>query len=455
MNKGNKLKLTFYGGVGGVTGANYLLEDKDIKILVDCGLFQGSSFDDIRNREPFPYNPSDINILFVTHAHLDHIGRIPKLIKDGFSGVIYSTPSTKEISEISLIDSLGILSKEAEKKGAPLLYEKKDVLKSFSLWKTVSYKTPIKINNKLNVVFKDAGHILGSAMVEFSREGEKIVFTGDLGNSPSPLLKDTEKIYDADYLIMESVYGDRNHESIESRIDILKNTIKNTIKKGGALLIPAFSIERTQVLLYEINNLVESGEIPQVPVFLDSPFAIKVTKIYKNKIDNFNKGVREEIDSGDDIFNFPRLKFTENHKDSIEIANTINPKIIIAGSGMSNGGRILSHEKKYLSDQNSALLLSGFQVAGSMGRMIQDGVREVVIDNERIPVRASIINLQGFSSHKDSDNLLDFVSNTADTVKKVFVVMGEPKSALFLVQKIRDCLDVDAVAPNIGESDFL
>ena len=369
--------------------------------------------------------------------------------------MIYSTPSTKEISEISLIDSLGILSKEAEKKGAPLLYEKKDVLKSFSLWKTVSYKTPIKINNKLNVVFKDAGHILGSAMVEFSREGEKIVFTGDLGNSPSPLLKDTEKIYDADYLIMESVYGDRNHESIESRIDILKNTIKNTIKKGGALLIPAFSIERTQVFLYEINNLVESGEIPQVPVFLDSPFAIKVTKIYKNKIDNFNKGAREEIDSGDDIFNFPQLKFTENHKDSIEIANTINPKIIIAGSGMSNGGRILSHEKRYLPDQNSALLIAGFQVAGSMGRMIQDGVREVVIDNERIPVRASIINLQGFSSHKDSDNLLDFVSNTADTVKKVFVVMGEPKSALFLVQKIRDCLDVDAVAPNIGESDFL
>jgi len=455
MNKENKLKLTFYGGVGEVTGANYLLEDKDIKILVDCGLFQGGSFDDIRNREPFPYNPSDIDILFVTHAHLDHIGRIPKLVKDGFSGVIYSTPSTKEISEISLIDSLGILSKEAKKKGVPLLYEKKDALKAFSLWKTIPYKTSIKINNELNAVFKDAGHILGSAMVEFSRKGEKIVFTGDLGNSPSPLLKDTEKIYDAYYLIIESVYGDKNHESAESRIDILKNAIENTIKKGGALLIPAFSIERTQVLLYEINNLVESGVIPSVPVFLDSPFAIKVTKIYKDKINNFNKGAREEINSGDDIFDFPQLKFTENHKDSLKIANMPNPKIIIAGSGMSNGGRILSHEKRHLSDPNSALLIAGFQASGSIGRMIQDGAKEVLIDNEHIPVRASIINLQGFSSHKDSDNLLDFVSDTSNTVKKVFVVMGEPKSALFLVQKIRDCLNVNAIAPNLGESSFL
>lgn len=455
--KESKLKITFYGGVESVTGANFLLEYKNKKILIDCGMFQGDSVADDRNKESFSYNPQDIDLLFITHAHLDHIGRVPKLVKDGFRGIIYSTPSTKEIAEISLIDSIGVLEKEAKKKGEPLIYKKEDVEKAISLWKTIKYNTSVDIDENLKFVFKDAGHILGSAMIEFvynSQDGKarKIVFTGDLGNSPAPLLKDTEVIKDADYMIIESVYGDRNHESVDERTEILKETIEEVINKKGALLIPAFSIERTQVLLYEINNLVEDGKIPKIPVFLDSPLAIKVTKIYKDKIQNFNKGVQDEIISGDDIFDFPLLKFTEHHQESIDIKNTPNPKIIIAGSGMSNGGRILHHEKRHLEDPNSVLLIVGYQAPGSLGRQILDGVKEVEIMNKKVKVNAKIINLTGYSAHKDCDNLLEFIDNTSDTLKKVFIVMGEKKASLFLTQRIRDYLGLNAIAPKLGES---
>ena len=447
-------KLTFHGGAGSVTGANFLLEDKEsgAKILVDCGFFQGRKVGEDINREPFPYDPASIDVLFVTHAHIDHIGRIPKLVRDGFRGVIYSTPATKEIAELMLTDSMGILGKEAKEDHLPPMYEREDVEKTMNLWQSVPYHTPINLKGGFQVTLKDAGHILGSAQVVFVRDGRTLVFTGDLGNSPAPLLRDTEPLGNVQYVVMESVYGDRNHESRADRKQMLEDVIEDTIKKGGALVVPAFSLERTQELLFEINDLVEHGRIPAVPVFVDSPLAIKVTRIYKNSNGNFNHNANDVIKSGDDIFNFPRLKFTMETEESKAIKEAPNPKVIIAGSGMSNGGRIIHHEKHYLPDPKSTILLIGYQSVGTMGRALQEGAKNVTIMGDSVPVLARIAKIRGYSAHKDSDALVDFVRTADDGIEQVFVVMGEPKAEMFLAQRLRDHLGVNATVPQKDES---
>ncbi len=443
--------LTFYSGVGSVTGANFLLELDDKKILIDCGLIQGERVAQAENREDFAYKPSEIDMLFITHAHLDHVGRIPKLVKDGFVGTIYSTPETMALAELILTDAVGLLAKEAIRDGVLPLYEEKDMKKSFTQWKTIPYNTstpfPLGNGKEFYIYLKDAGHILGSSIIEISYEGRKIVFTGDLGNSPTPLLRDTEPINGAEYVIMESVYGDRNHEPKDERREKLQSIIKDTIARGGTLIIPAFSLERTQVILYEINNLVESKSIPIVPVFVDSPLAIKVTDIYKASTKLFNDRTQAEIVAGDDIFNFPKLSFTVSAEDSKSIDHTKSPKIIIAGSGMSIGGRVIHHEEIYLSDTRNTVLLVGYQTLGSIGRHLLDGEKEVMIHGNKIKVKAKIESILGYSSHKDSDNLLEFIAGAQDTAKKVFVAMGEPKASLFLAQKIRDNLGMDALYP--------
>ena len=447
-------KLTFHGGAGTVTGANFLLEDKTsgAKVLVDCGLFQGRKVGEDINREPFPYDPASIDVLFVTHGHIDHVGRIPKLVRDGFRGVIYSTPVTKEIAELMLTDSMGILGKEAKGDHLPPIYEQEDVEKTMALWQGVAYHTPINLKGSFQVTFKDAGHILGSAQVVFTRDGRTLVFTGDLGNSPAPLLRDTEPLGNVQYVVMESVYGDRNHESRADRKQMLEDVIEDTIKKGGALVVPAFSLERTQELLFEINDLVEHGRIPAVPVFVDSPLAIKVTRIYRDNGEHFNHGASAVIKSGDDVFNFPRLKFTMETEESKAIKEVPNPKVIIAGSGMSNGGRIIHHEKNYLPDSKSTILLIGYQSVGTMGRALEEGVKNVTIMGDSVPVEARIAKIRGYSAHKDSDALVDFVRTAEDGIKRVFVVMGEPKAEMFLAQRLRDYVGINATVPQKDES---
>ncbi|MCX6714111.1 MAG: MBL fold metallo-hydrolase [Candidatus Vogelbacteria bacterium] len=445
-----KIKITFCGGVGEVTGANFLLEADGLpKMLIDCGLFQGGETFETKNQDEFPYNPAEIEYLFVTHAHLDHIGRIPYLVKKGFRGKIYSTPPTKEIAEYALMDSLRLLQKDRDEKDP--FFEEKDVRQTFALWETAGYHEPLKIGD-LTVILRDAGHILGSTMFEFNLNGKKLVMTGDLGNSPSPLLEDTEKITDADYLVMESVYGDRNHEDRAERKSILEDVIEDTIRANGTLMIPAFSIERTQEILYEIEGMMQNSRIPLVPVFLDSPLGIEVTAIYKKYSDYLNEAVRKLIKTGDVIFQFPQLHKTISTADSKAIFSANAKKIIIAGSGMSVGGRILHHERHYLGDRNSTLLLVGYQSVGSLGRQIQDGARSVRIMGEQISVNARVVNIHGYSSHKDSDHLLEFVRDTADTVKKVMVVMGEPKASLFLSQRIRDYLGTESLVPMAGQA---
>lgn len=446
-----KSRIGFLGGAGEVTGSNFLLECGGLKILIDCGLIQGSSFAPEENRKSFDYEPSSIDFLLVTHAHLDHIGRIPKLIRDGFKGFIYSTEITKEISELMFVDALSLLQTEESKSGLEKLYDKNDVSGALNLWKGINYYENIDLGNGINFSLKDAGHILGSAIIEVERNGKKVVFSGDLGNSPSPLLKDTDKLEGADYLVIESVYGDKEHEPKSLKDKKLGDLIRDTIKKGGEVVIPAFSLERTQNILYSLNNLIEEGEIPSVPVFLDSPLAIKVTEIYKRHYLQFNKEVREEIKTGDDIFNFPKLSFTTTNRESDEIERSSGPKIIIAGSGMSMGGRITKHEKRLLPDPKNTIILVGYQSLGTSGRLLEEGIKKITIDGVNVTVRAKIENIRGFSSHKDSKALLDFVSGSSRTLKKVFVAMGEHKSSSFLSQRINDYLDIEAVVPKKGE----
>ena len=404
------------------------------------------------NRTPFPYNPALIDYLCITHAHMDHIGKIPKLVRDGFRGTIYSTSITRELASVMLADALTLLENEAKREGVLPLYEKTDIDKAFSMWKDIRYHENVEIRSGLSVYFRDAGHILGSAIIEITSNGKKVVFTGDLGNSPALFLRDSEEVTDADYMVMESVYGDRNHESKEERKEKLQKIIKDTILRKRTLIIPAFSLERTQDILYEINELVENKTIEPVPVFIDSPLATKVTEIYKRNTKEFKESAKELVSSGDDPFDFPKLKFTVSRNESERAMHHANPKIIIAGSGMSVGGRVLQYESKYLPDKNATILLVGYQSVGSLGRKLLDGAKKVVIFDQEVSVCADIQIITGYSSHKDSDHLIEFVEKTASTVKKVFVAMGEPKASMFLVQRLRDYLGVDAVYPKLNET---
>lgn len=447
-----ELKITFHGGAGRVTGSNFLLEHPDKRILVDCGLFQGTEDSDERNFAPFPYNPSSIDILLVTHAHADHTGLIPRLVHEGFRGKIYSTAPTKDIAHVMLLDTAKVFARNHEEDpDAPMLYEKKDVDDAAALWEAVAYHEPVTLADGLTVTLKDAGHILGSAMMEFSYGSKKLLFTGDLGNSPAPLLHDTEPIPGVDYLITESVYGNRNHESTEERSGALKDIIQKTIARGGTLMIPAFSIERTQDLLFELNNFANNKEIPNVPIFLDSPLATKVTEVYKKYKDQLNSSVQKIREKDDLIFQFPNLEITERPNESMAIAKEHGPKIIIAGSGMSSGGRIIHHEKRYLPDAKNTLLLVGYQAVGTLGRKIAEGAKSVMIGDAEVPVRAEIANIRAYSAHKDSDHILEFISTGKDSLEKVFVVLGEPEASAFLAQRINDYLGISAQVPHTGD----
>jgi metallo-beta-lactamase family protein len=441
--------LGFYGGVGSVTGANFLLDTGNNAIVVDCGLVQGDRFAHAANYDPFVYDPAQVDVLMVTHAHADHIGRIPKLIRDGFRGVIYSTPPTKELAAIMFDDALGIMEQEAQRDNRTPLYSASDIATALAQWETRPYDELFTITPDITAVFKNAGHILGSASVTLERAGRTIVFTGDIGNVPQPLLAPPAIPTDYDYLVMESVYGDRVHEAVAERSALLQHHIEETIKRQGTLIIPAFSLERTQGMLFEINNLVELGTISPIKTYLDSPLAIRVTDVYQHSLSYLKPEIQSQIESGDDIFAFEGLSFTETMRESRQIAEYGGPKIIIAGSGMSHGGRIREHEKRFLGDPNTTLLLVGYQTVGSIGRLLQDGAKQVWIDGVDVRVKARIETIRGYSGHADRNQLLDFVytGTQARPPKQVFVTMGEERASLFLTQRLRDYLGITAIAP--------
>lgn len=444
-------ELFFYGGTGSVTGANFVVDTGGFRFAIDCGLEQGfrPSVDD-SNHRPFAYDPKSIDILIITHAHLDHIGRVPKLVHEGFRGTIYSTPATKEIAALMFDDALGIMQEDLQKHELPVLYQKEDAEQALLQWKTIEYHEQLTLHSDVTVRLLDAGHVLGSAMVECTRGGRVLVFSGDLGNTPTPLLHDTEPLKGANYLLIESVYGDRLHEHRDTRQTVLHDMIEDARRRGGTLMIPAFSLERTQVILYEIRKLIENGMAP-IDIYLDSPLATKINDVYRRHISSFNDKAKAEAEKSD-IFTFEGLKVSARSSDSAAIQDAPNPKVIIAGSGMSHGGRIQGHEQHFLGDPNAAILFVGYQAVGTVGRRIQEGEKKVRIDGVWVTVRAHVDALLGYSGHKDRDGLLEVVEGTAPTLEKVFVAMGEPKSSQFLAQRIHDFLGLDTIAPKEGDS---
>lgn len=445
------MKLTFCGGAKEVTGANYLIESQGKKILIDCGLVQGEKSGEEQNFEEFLYDAKEIDAVFVTHAHIDHVGRLPLLRRRGFKGRIYVTAPAKDLLMLALNDAQEILEEEAERNGHGVLYSKDDVRSLENHFEIIEYGKTIS-RGHFSVRFFDAGHILGSAIIEIEAEGKIIIFSGDLGNTPSQLFNSPHIFTKADYVVMECVYGDRVHKKDIPRKDAFENVIEDTAKRGGVLIIPAFAMERTQEILYDVESLVSHGRIPQLPVFVDSPLAIRATKIYQQYSHYYNEEVRRELEEGRSLFHFPNLIFTQTVEESKHINEVRSPKIIIAGSGMSQGGRILHHERRYLPNPESTLLFIGYQAEGSRGKRILKGADYVSIFGEKIPIHCHIVSIEGYSAHADQEDLVNWARPFKDVVEKVFLVQGEEKAAEALASQLKDFLGIEAVIPSSGES---
>jgi metallo-beta-lactamase family protein len=443
------MKLSFHGAVKDVTGSNYLLETEDgKKILIDCGLKQNSNFADEGNWDPFPYDLSEISAVLITHAHIDHTGLLGKLVKDGYRGKVYSTPPTKDFANLLLLDSESILFKEAEKMGRPQLYSAMDVNQLMSQWEGIEYYRDFNIG-EAKITFYNAGHILGSSIIVIEADGKKIAFTGDLGNNPPDLIKGTDFLEAADYCVIESAYGDRIHEPVKE--GVIEDLIEDIARNKGVLMIPAFAMERTQKILYEMHDLFKDKRVPKVPVYLDSPLAIKITEVYKTFKSYYNDKTIKEMKTNFMLFDFPGLEKTLTTEDSKNINLVSAPKVIIAGSGMSQGGRILHHEARYLSDPKSVILFVGYQTKGSLGRRIKEGEPIVKIHGEDVRVRCRIVSVESYSAHADQIQLLAWIEPMKFNLKKVFVVQGDEDSSSVLVSKISDQLAVHAEIPEKGK----
>jgi len=446
------MKLTFYGAAREVTGSCTLVETAKTKLLIDCGMFQGSRLADTKNFRDFEFDPASLDAVAITHAHLDHSARVPRLIKEGFRKNVYATEGTKMIAGIVMEDAEHIMQDEFERDGRPKLYDANDVQKTLSKMQSVNYGETVAIKD-LTIQFFDAGHIFGSSFVRVTdKEGKTAVFSGDLGNRDVPIIRETDPMGPADAVVIESTYGNRIHEGKKERYQQLKDAIVSTMQQSGVLLIPAFSIERTQHVLYEINHLVETKKIPRIRVYLDSPMAIKATNVMKKIPRYYDKEALRLISEGDDFLMFPGLEITRTRDESKAINMAPSPKVIIAGSGMMTGGRIQHHLIRYLGDPTTTLLIIGYQAYGTLGRKLYSGDKNVRIFGKRVRVRAKVKAIGAYSAHADQKKLIEWIKTSKPLPKLVLCNHGEDETAVAFATRVQDQLGIEARAPKYGES---
>jgi metallo-beta-lactamase family protein len=432
------MRLTFCGAAKEVTGSCLMIEAAGAKVLVDCGLFQGNGDTHERNAAPFPFKPRELDAVILTHAHIDHIGRFPKLVKEGFSGRAFVTRPTRLLNKLMWHDAAHVMKDDARRGGRRPLYGAQEVVAAFGCLHGVEYGTKVRIRPGFDFRLREAGHIFGSAFVEIEADGRRLVCSGDIGNDHVPILRPTESIsVRADALVLESTYGDRHHENPEERVRRLQSAVIEAESAGGTLLIPAFSLERTQEILYELNGLVESGEVPRLPIFLDSPLAIKVLPVYHEFPQYYNTEAKE-LSERDDFFDFPGLEITRRPEDSRRIALVSGPKVIIAGSGMMHGGRIMGHLAKHLGSPRNIVLVVGYQAAGTVGRKVTEGAETVMIDHEEIKVKAKVEIIGAYSAHGDQDKMVRWAMSGPSAPKRIFLAHGEPPGMAALAERFKE-----------------
>ncbi len=450
------MKISFHGACREVTGSCILIETKKVKFLVDCGMFQGESFATSRNFDDFSFDPKTIDFVLLTHAHTDHCGRLPKLYKDGFKGKIYCTGATRDLTGLMLADSARIIGQEAREHRLTPFYLEEDAVNVMRLFHELPYNKEVIIAGGIKVKLRNSGHILGSCFFEvWIKEGrteKKIVFSGDLGDSSARIIRDLEYTTGADLVFTESTYAGVTHETRDEGTKKIRQAIIECVKNRGVLMIPIFALEKVQEILYELNSLVEAHKIPYVPMFLDSPLAIKSTEVYRDYQYLYDKESMKLIISGDDLFSFSGLTFTPTSDDSKKINSLPTPKVILAGSGMCSGGRILYHLKFYLNDPNSHVLLVAFQVKGSLGRQLMKGEKSVVIDNTNVPVKAKVSVINSYSAHADHQAIMAWLKKIkSPKPKHIFVIHGEEEANNILANDISKKIKTHPIIPEYDQ----